>query len=164
MQCVIIEEVFCYASPALHWGSYCHLSHSVILHEHFLNPALKMNLFFSILFGINNCLRTWSQNAQQWNRKIWALWQVSRVCYLSSHRSVTWENVYNLSCLDYLRQQQTGGLPPRSGYEELDTTLMPPRPGQGAGAASGAEHYNRASPAPGSEAGHNPGYAGREWN
>ena len=67
------------------------------------------------------------------------------------------------SSLDYLRQQQPGGLPPRSGYEELDTTLMPPRPGAGVpGATQGAELYNRASPAPGSEAGHNQGYAGRE--
>ena len=32
-----------------------------------------------------------------------------------------------------------GGFPPRSGYDELDTTLMPPRPG---------EAYNRGSPGP----------------
>ena len=32
-----------------------------------------------------------------------------------------------------------GGYPPRSGYDELDTTLMPPRPG---------EAYNRGSPGP----------------
>ena len=31
------------------------------------------------------------------------------------------------------------GYPPRSGYDELDTTLMPPRPG---------EPYNRGSPGP----------------
>ena len=31
------------------------------------------------------------------------------------------------------------GFPPRSGYDELDTTLMPPRPG---------EAYNRGSPGP----------------
>ena len=77
--------------------------------------------------------------------------------------TVTRGKSYNLPSLDYLRQQQPGGLPPRSGYEELDTTLMPPRPGAGvAVAATGAEHYNRASPAPGSEAGHNLGYAGKE--
>lgn len=44
---------------------------------------------------------------------------------------------------DYMRQSVGGGgtsnYPPRSGYDELDTTLMPPRPG---------EHYGRgASPA-----------------
>ena len=33
----------------------------------------------------------------------------------------------------------SGGYPPRSGYDELDTTLMPPRPG---------EAYNRGSPGP----------------
>ena len=89
---------------------------------------------------------------------------MSRACYLSNHRTETRENIYNLLFfIDYLRQQQPGGLPPRSGYEELDTTLMPPRPGAGVpGAAQGAELYNRASPAPGSEAGLNPGYAGRE--
>merc|ERR1719270_1973343 len=59
---------------------------------------------------------------------------------------------------DYLRQQQqqqaqqgAPGVPPRSGYEELDTTLMPPRPG--------ADPYSRNSPSPGSGAGHQ-GYAG----
>ena len=45
---------------------------------------------------------------------------------------------------DYMRQANSGngGGGPRSGYDELDTTLMPPRPG---------EHYGRggsgASPA-----------------
>ena len=97
-QCVIIEEVFCYASPVLHWGSHCHLSHSVILQ--FLNPSEdedKLRKIFSIyLVRTTDGIITWSQNAQQWNHKIWALWQVSRVCYLSNHRSVTRENVYNL--------------------------------------------------------------------
>merc|ERR1740129_2497953 len=45
---------------------------------------------------------------------------------------------------DYMRKQSnnsgvSGGYPPRSGYDELDTTLMPPRPG---------EAYNRGSPGP----------------
>lgn len=47
---------------------------------------------------------------------------------------------------DYMRKQSsnsgvsgTGNYPPRSGYDELDTTLMPPRPG---------EPYNRGSPGP----------------
>merc|ERR1719158_1628652 len=45
---------------------------------------------------------------------------------------------------------QQAGFPPRSGYDELDTTLMPPRPG--------ADPYARNTPSPGA-AGH-PGYAG----
>lgn len=45
---------------------------------------------------------------------------------------------------DYMRKTSSnsgvgGGYPPRSGYDELDTTLMPPRPG---------EAYNRGSPGP----------------
>jgi len=51
---------------------------------------------------------------------------------------------------DFLRQQPQGGFPPRSGYDELDTTLMPPRPG--------ADPYVRNTPSPG--AGQHPGYAG----
>ena len=40
------------------------------------------------------------------------------------------------SFIDYMRQAGSGstGGGPRSGYDELDTTLMPPRPG---------EHYGR---------------------
>jgi len=45
---------------------------------------------------------------------------------------------------------QPGGGFPRSGYDELDTTLMPPRPG--------ADPYARNTPSPGAS-GH-PGYAG----
>merc|ERR1719158_869995 len=45
---------------------------------------------------------------------------------------------------------QQAGFPPRSGYDELDTTLMPPRPG--------ADPYARNTPSPGAS-GH-PGYAG----
>jgi hypothetical protein len=45
---------------------------------------------------------------------------------------------------DFMRQGGPGtapgrGFQPRSGYDELDTTLMPPRPG---------EPYNRGSPEP----------------
>ena len=53
---------------------------------------------------------------------------------------------------DYMRQGGGGGsgYPPRSGYDELDTTLMPPRPGEpyagaappGGGGAGGAPPPN----------------------
>lgn len=42
---------------------------------------------------------------------------------------------------DYLRQGSGSSYPPRSGYDELDTTLMPPRPGEpysGTGGGGGA--------------------------
>merc|ERR1712223_2256682 len=45
---------------------------------------------------------------------------------------------------------QSGGGFPRSGYDELDTTLMPPRPG--------ADPYARNTPSPGT--GQHPGYTG----
>ena len=53
-------------------------------------------------------------------------------------------DVYICCFTDYMRKGGSGstsggGYPPRSGYDELDTTLMPPRPG---------EAYNRGSPGP----------------
>ena len=66
-------------------------------------------------------------------------------------------SIDNILFLDYLRQQQqkagSGQYPPRSGYEELDTTLMPPRPG--------GEQFARNTPSPGPGQGH-PGYAGQK--
>ena len=67
------------------------------------------------------------------------------------------QDIDDILFLDYLRQQQQqqkagGGYPPRSGYEELDTTLMPPRPG--------GEQFARNTPSPGPGQGH-PGYAGQ---
>ena len=69
----------------------------------------------------------------------------------------------NLSLLDYLRQSQQqqqgggggGGGGVRSGYDELDTTLMPPRPG--------ADPYTRNTPSPGTggqQQQQHPGYTG----
>lgn len=41
---------------------------------------------------------------------------------------------------DYMRQSGAPNYPPRSGYDELDTTLMPPRPGeQYAGGGGGGQ-------------------------
>jgi hypothetical protein len=58
-------------------------------------------------------------------------------------------------CADYLRGQPGGGYPPlRSGYDELDTTLMPPR----GGLPLPHDQY-RNSPSPGLGGAH-PGYAG----
>ena len=55
--------------------------------------------------------------------------------------------------LDYMRGQPAGGYPPlRSGYDELDTTLMPPR-----GGLPLPDQY-RNSPSPG--LGGHPGYSG----
>ncbi len=42
-----------------------------------------------------------------------------------------------------MRQSGGSSYPPRSGYDELDTTLMPPRPGEPyAGAAPGGTGQN----------------------
>ena len=68
--------------------------------------------------------------------------------------SSSWHRLTDAVVADYLRQQQQqAGAPPRSGYEELDTTLMPPR-----AAGQQTQDQYRASPAP-EQPGH-PGYAG----
>ena len=54
-----------------------------------------------------------------------------------------------------------GVYPPRSGYAELDTTLMPPSAGSVAGGpALDQQQQYRDSPSPANTANH-PGYAGR---
>ena len=58
---------------------------------------------------------------------------------------------------DYKRHRGGGGSnsgypPPRSGYDELDTTLMPPR--------AGAGDYDRGSPGPVSQSGTMPMFHG----